>query len=349
MAARLEIAREGTPDDRVAALVESLIERLRATPGVESVARTAIPPMSGYGDGRQHPRRARRGHGRRGHLPPPRRPRLLPHRGRAARRRDGTSTTATVSARQRVAIVNRTFATTPAEDLLAASGGSSTSRSRRRSGCPYEVVGLAEDAVYRDVREPVPPVAYLALGQDEEVPRDATLMIHSTLPPAVLKAVRAARRQPGRSDDRRRVLLALAEPARRHAARPPVGRALGGVRRPGAGALGDWHLRRAVVPGRPAPPGDWRQARARARRARASSGWWPAARWPGLPPGSAAGGVLAVVAATAARSMLFGLAPTNPLALVAAAVALGAAGAAATIIPAMRAARLPPTSALREN
>ena len=46
--ARLEIAREGTPDERVAALVESLVERLRATPGVKSVARTAIPPMSGY-------------------------------------------------------------------------------------------------------------------------------------------------------------------------------------------------------------------------------------------------------------------------------------------------------------
>jgi len=33
VAARLEIGREGTPDDRVAVLLESLVERLRATPG----------------------------------------------------------------------------------------------------------------------------------------------------------------------------------------------------------------------------------------------------------------------------------------------------------------------------
>jgi hypothetical protein len=47
--------------------------------------------------------------------------------------------------------------------------------------------------------------------------------------------------------------------------------------------------------------------------------------------------------------MLFGLAPTNPLAVVAAALALAATKAAATLIPAMPAARLPPTLALRED
>jgi len=63
--------------------------------------------------------------------------------------------------------------------------------------------------------------------------------------------------------------------------------------------------------------------------------------------GLGAGALLAVLTATAARSMLFGLAPTNPLALVIAAAALATTGAAATIVPAMRAARLHPTSALR--
>jgi ABC-type lipoprotein release transport system permease subunit len=60
-----------------------------------------------------------------------------------------------------------------------------------------------------------------------------------------------------------------------------------------------------------------------------------------------AGALLAVLTATAARSMLFGLAPTDPVALVAAAVTLAATGAIATVIPALRAARLHPTSALR--
>jgi ABC-type lipoprotein release transport system permease subunit len=47
--------------------------------------------------------------------------------------------------------------------------------------------------------------------------------------------------------------------------------------------------------------------------------------------------------------MLFGLAPTDPLALVAAGAMLATTGIAATIIPALRAGRLQPTSALRED
>jgi ABC-type antimicrobial peptide transport system permease subunit len=65
--------------------------------------------------------------------------------------------------------------------------------------------------------------------------------------------------------------------------------------------------------------------------------------------GLGAGALLAVLTATAARSMLFGLAPTNPLALVIAAAALAMTGSAATIVPALRAARLHPTSALRQD
>jgi ABC-type antimicrobial peptide transport system permease subunit len=65
--------------------------------------------------------------------------------------------------------------------------------------------------------------------------------------------------------------------------------------------------------------------------------------------GLGAGTLLAVLTATSARSMLFGLTPTNPLALVAAAVTLAATAAVATVIPALRAGRLHPTSALRED
>ncbi len=65
--------------------------------------------------------------------------------------------------------------------------------------------------------------------------------------------------------------------------------------------------------------------------------------------GLGAGALLAVLTAMAARSMLFGLAPTDPVALGSAAVTLAAAGAIATVTPALRAARLHPTSALRED
>ena len=65
--------------------------------------------------------------------------------------------------------------------------------------------------------------------------------------------------------------------------------------------------------------------------------------------GLGAGALLAVVTATVARSMLFDLTPTDPLALIAAAVTLAATGTVATVIPALRAGRLHPTSALRED
>jgi ABC-type antimicrobial peptide transport system permease subunit len=61
------------------------------------------------------------------------------------------------------------------------------------------------------------------------------------------------------------------------------------------------------------------------------------------------GALLATMASRAAKAMLFGLTPTDPLALVAAAATLATIGAAATIIPALQAGRLQPTSALRED
>jgi len=53
---------------------------------------------------------------------------------------------------------------------------------------PYEIVGMAEDAVYGDAREPVPPVAYLAIEQEAESDREPVFLIHSRLPPAVLRS-----------------------------------------------------------------------------------------------------------------------------------------------------------------
>jgi predicted permease len=64
-----------------------------------------------------------------------------------------------------VAVVNETFA----RKFLA--GGSPIGRSVRQQGRPgkesplIEVVGLVEDAVYRSLREPVPPTMYLPLAQ----------------------------------------------------------------------------------------------------------------------------------------------------------------------------------------
>jgi len=63
--------------------------------------------------------------------------------------------------------------------------------------------------------------------------------------------------------------------------------------------------------------------------------------------GVVCGAPAAVAAATLLRSLLFGLAPGNPVVLISVALAFVALGAAAGIIPALRAARIAPATALR--
>jgi ABC-type antimicrobial peptide transport system permease subunit len=61
------------------------------------------------------------------------------------------------------------------------------------------------------------------------------------------------------------------------------------------------------------------------------------------------GAVLAVAAAQAARSLLFGLAPHDAATLALASAVLASAAALASYLPVARAARVEPTIALREE
>jgi ABC-type antimicrobial peptide transport system permease subunit len=68
-----------------------------------------------------------------------------------------------------------------------------------------------------------------------------------------------------------------------------------------------------------------------------------------LGAGVIVGAVLAVVAARTASTLLFGLKPGDPSTLALATVALGAVAMLASYLPALRASRLEPTEALREE
>jgi ABC-type antimicrobial peptide transport system permease subunit len=68
-----------------------------------------------------------------------------------------------------------------------------------------------------------------------------------------------------------------------------------------------------------------------------------------LVSGVATGAVLALAAAAAARAMLFGLQPYDPATLGMAIVLLAAVTLAATYLPARRAAKLDPMTALRDE
>ena len=68
-----------------------------------------------------------------------------------------------------------------------------------------------------------------------------------------------------------------------------------------------------------------------------------------LAVGLAIGIVLAIGAATLARSLLFGLKPSDPATIAMAAVGLAAVAIAASLLPAHRAATLDPVTALRDE
>jgi ABC-type antimicrobial peptide transport system permease subunit len=65
--------------------------------------------------------------------------------------------------------------------------------------------------------------------------------------------------------------------------------------------------------------------------------------------GLVAGTLLAIAVSGAARTLLYGMQPGDPLSLAAAAAGLTAVAAAASFLPARRAASLDPMRALREE
>jgi predicted permease len=87
----------------------------------------------------------------------------------------------------RVALVNQAFAK---KFLDGANPVGHTIRPMRESDSPIEIVGLVADAVYRDLREPALPTAYVPLSQatDRALGEDPTV----TTPPVVTLSVRAA-------------------------------------------------------------------------------------------------------------------------------------------------------------
>jgi predicted permease len=346
LAADLSIARQGMPDDRLPALHRALVDRLRATSGIESVARTAIVPMSG--SAMRDMVRVDRGGASAEletafHHVGPRYFRTVGQplvSGRDFDDRDRVGS-------RLVAVVNRTFAlrllltTAPAGRVFYIQATPGT-------WVPYDIVGMAEDAVYSDVREPVPPVAYLAIEQDPDPDREPVFLIHSRLPPDVLRSSVAraiADIGPGISIE----FSALSKIVRNATQRERLLATLSGgfgLLALALSAIGIYGVLSYLVVRRRQEIGV-RLALGATRSdvvrmvAGQSLGWVGA--------GLGAGALLAVLMATSARSMLFGLTPTDPLALVAAAVTLATTGAAATIIPALHAGRLQPTSALRED
>ena len=175
-----------------------------------------------------------------------------------------------------VAIVNETLV----QHVLE---GHEPDRTAAAAGCCgdqvpwFTVVGVAKDVKQGGVDQKTGTEFYFFVDQTAELPppissAPATMnvVLRTTLPPATLRTTIEARRARSRS---RRAGRPAARDGRRvrriDPASAPAGAAARRLRRPGAAARRDRHLRRAVLHGRRTPPRDRHPHGARRRSAAA--------------------------------------------------------------------------------
>ncbi len=341
----VDFSRLGVPVDRQPALHRELLDRVRSIPGVTSAAQVGIVPIGGWSsadelrlEGHPETRMPTKLNGVSGRYFETMRTPLVAGRDFDARDVVGSPL---------VAIVNQSFArrylgrgTALGRRLLLHTGPQQWSAAA--------IVGVVADTTYDDLRNPFQPIVYRASAQDPEPGSGLTVVVRSGLSLATLRSA-VTKQVTERSPQISLSFQAYPSMVRDTLLRERLMASLSGffgVLALALSAIGIYGVLSYLVARRRQEIGV-RLALGATRLdivrmvAGQSLGWVAA--------GLGAGVVLAVLAATTARSLLFGLAPTDPVALVAAAVTLAATGAIATIIPALRAAGLHPTSALRED
>jgi predicted permease len=341
----VDFSRLSVPADRQPALHRELLDRVRSITGVTSAAEVGIVPISGWSsedelrlEGHPEIRMPTKLNGVSGRYFETMRTPLVA--GRDFDDRD-------VVGSPQVAIVNRSFANrylgrAPAlgQRLLLHTGPQQWSAA--------EIVGVVADTTYDDLRNSFQPIVYRASAQDPEPGSGLTVVVRSGLSLATLRSAitkEVTERSPQVSVSFQAYPTMVRDTLLRERLMATLS-GLFGVLALVLSATGIYGVLSYLVVRRRQEIGV-RLALGATRSdivrmvAGQSLGWVGA--------GLGAGALLAVLTATAARSMLFGLAPTNPLALIIAAAALATTGSAATIIPALRAARLHPTTALRQD
>jgi len=211
-----------------------------------------------------------------------------------------------------------------------------------------QVVGVARDIKYTDLREPFTPIVYVAMGQADEPDNQPAFAVHATtaLPPVTAAATRAlAEINPAIAVRYETVREQVAGSLLRERLMAALSGFFGGLAVLIAtvglyGVMAYTVARRRVEIGIRMALGATRATVIRmvVREATVL-----------LLAGVALGGVLAVFAARSATALLYDLQPGDPGTLLSAAAALGTVTIAASCIPAFRASRLEPTRALREE
>jgi putative ABC transport system permease protein len=345
--ANLDFSRAKIPAERRVAFKRDVLQRIRALPVVDAAGESGIIPLSGGGignnvwiDGTDAGRKLMSNFNwiGPGYLRTMGMPLLA---GREFDDRDSISS-------PRVAIVNQTFA------RQLGLGDNPVGRRFRREATPgeqelvVEVVGLVRDTKYFDLREEFKPIAFLSTAQDKDPDPFARILVRSTAPLADLtgglRNVIAAV-NPEISIDFRPFEAIVREGLMRERLMATLS-GFFALLAALIAAIGLYGVMSYLVVRRTNEIGI-RLALGAGRGNILALIMREAAIL--LAIGLAAGTVAALVTVPVAGSLLFGLKPYDPTMLVLAAALLAAVTAAASYLPARRAARLEPMSALRQE
>ena len=347
--ANLDLRRTGVPNEQLPTLFDSVISRVAGLPGVQSAAHAFIVPVSGSGWNNniiingQKPASAvvnfnavSAGYFKTMGTP------ILTGRDFDDRRDTPMS--------EKVAIVTESFVKKYFE------GQNPIGRAfqiEEGAGAPrplYQIVGVAKDTKYTDLREEFKPIGFFPISQGDvkELSPFMQVVIRSSAPlstitPQVSAAVGAVNGG---------IILqyqTMKDQVRDSLLRERLMATLSGIFGALAGVIATIGLygvmsymvarRRNEIGIRMALGADRGEV---VRMVMREAGLL-------LGAGLLVGGVMAIAAARTARTLLFGLEPGDPATLAMSAIALAAVAMLASYLPALRAARLEPTEALREE
>jgi putative ABC transport system permease protein len=212
----------------------------------------------------------------------------------------------------------------------------------------YEIVGFARDSKYNDLRDPFEPLIYVPVAQDEMVATWARLMVRSRATGSVVaSAVSALAREvhPASVVTFRTLESQVIDSLVRERLLATLSGVFGGLAALLA-TIGLYGVMSYMVARRRNEIGI-RMALGASRRDVVRMVMREAGML--LVAGVIVGTGLAIAAGRAAATLLFGLRPGDPSTLVTAIAGLGLVAMLASYLPALRASRLEPTEALREE
>jgi predicted permease len=343
--ASMSLRRANVPPENRRATYDLILQRLKAVPGVTSAAESFIAPLSGSGwnerividakpqDGMVNFNGVGPGYFQ-----------ILGTRMIAGREfADSDRAEA-----PRVAIVNELFV----KKYLAGSSplGRVFSVDQPPTATPiptYTIVGVVADTKYRTLREQLTPIAYVAAAQEATEDPDLQIVVHSAVGASVTPAMTAALREvnPAITVTFQRLERLLSNSMTSERLMAALSGFFGGLAVLIA-TIGLYGVMSYMVTRRRMEIGI-RMALGADRPTVVRMVVGDALRL--LAIGLVLGAALSIAAARSASSLLYGLAPWDPMTLLLAAIALGVVALVASWWPAYRASRVSPTVALHEG